>query len=127
MCSASARDRSDLTAKAAIRDEALRLFAQHGPDAVSLRQVAAAAGVSPGLVAHHYGSKESLRAAVDAHVAAVFDQMFTAIGTGGWDTAAGSSFTELIVSALPANSPIPAYLRRLLTSGDAAGAILFAA
>ena len=38
----------DRTARAAIRDEALRLFAAQGPDAVTVRQVAAAAGVSPG-------------------------------------------------------------------------------
>ena len=62
----------DRTARAAIRDEALRLFAAQGPDAVTVRQVAAAAGVSPGLVMHHFGSKAGLRAAVDEHVLAMF-------------------------------------------------------
>jgi ABC-type multidrug transport system fused ATPase/permease subunit len=47
----------DRTAWAVIRDEALRLFAGRGPDAVAVRQVAAAAGVSPGLVIHNFGSK----------------------------------------------------------------------
>ena len=46
----------DLTAKAVIRNTALRLFAERGPDGVSVREIAAAAGVSPALVIHHYGS-----------------------------------------------------------------------
>jgi AcrR family transcriptional regulator len=58
----------DRTARAIIRDEALRLFAAHGPDAVTVRQIAAAAGVSPALVVHHFGSKEGLREAVDQHL-----------------------------------------------------------
>jgi TetR/AcrR family transcriptional regulator, regulator of cefoperazone and chloramphenicol sensitivity len=65
----------DRTARAAIRDEALRLFADHGPDGVTVRQIAAAAGVSPGLVLHHFGSKEGLRRAVDEHVLGLFDRM----------------------------------------------------
>jgi hypothetical protein len=38
-------------------DEALRLFGNHGPDAVTLRDIAAAAGVSPALVVRHYGPR----------------------------------------------------------------------
>jgi pimeloyl-ACP methyl ester carboxylesterase len=40
---------------------ASRLFAVHGPAAVTVRQIATAAGVSPALVVHHFGSKEGLR------------------------------------------------------------------
>jgi TetR/AcrR family transcriptional regulator, regulator of cefoperazone and chloramphenicol sensitivity len=36
----------DRTARARIRDEALRLFAERGPDAVTVRDVAAAAGAA---------------------------------------------------------------------------------
>lgn len=61
----------DRTARARIRDEALRLFGNHGPDAVTLRDIAAAAGVSPALVVRHYGSKDGLREAVDDHVVRV--------------------------------------------------------
>jgi AcrR family transcriptional regulator len=122
--------REDLTSRAVIRDEALRLFAQLGPEAVSLRRVAAAAGVSPGLVAHHFGSKAGLREAVDAHVERVFDALFAALDDTDWtsEAPAGSlagSLAEAFVSALPPDSPIPAYLRRLLLSGDPAGQRLF--
>src|SRR5436853_7823828 len=59
---------SDLTAKARIRDAAMRLFGRDGVAASSLRAVARAAGVSPGLIVHHFGSKEGLIRAVDEAV-----------------------------------------------------------
>jgi len=58
---------ADLTARARIRDAALRLFAERGIDGATIRDIAKAAGVSPGLVRHHFGSKEGLRDACDAH------------------------------------------------------------
>ncbi len=57
----------DLTARARIRDAALRLFAERGMDGATIRDIAKAAGVSPGLVRHHFGSKEALREACDAY------------------------------------------------------------
>jgi AcrR family transcriptional regulator len=57
----------DLTARARIRDAALRLFADRGVDGSTIRDIAAQAGVSPGLVRHHYGSKEALRDACDEY------------------------------------------------------------
>ena len=62
---------SDLTTKARIRDTAMELFGAEGVAATSLRSVAAAAGVSPGLVVHHFGSKQGLVRAVDEAVARV--------------------------------------------------------
>ena len=50
---------------------ALEGFARDGVKATSIRDVAAAAGVSPGLVQHYFPSKAQLRAAVDEHVTAV--------------------------------------------------------
>jgi TetR/AcrR family transcriptional regulator, regulator of cefoperazone and chloramphenicol sensitivity len=57
----------DLTARARIRDAALRLFADRGVDGATIRDIAKAAGVSAGLVRHHFGSKEGLRDACDAY------------------------------------------------------------
>jgi AcrR family transcriptional regulator len=57
----------DLTARARIRDAALRLFAERGIDGATVRDIAKAAGVSAGLVRHHFGSKEALRDACDSY------------------------------------------------------------
>jgi len=54
-----------------IRAAALERFARHGVTATSVRDVAAAAKVSPGLVQHYFASKAALRAAVDEHVTEV--------------------------------------------------------
>ncbi|MER5338363.1 helix-turn-helix domain-containing protein [Micromonospora sp. NPDC002717] len=58
----------DVTARARIRDAAIRLFAEHGIDGTTVRDITQAAGVSPGLLRHHFGSKEALREACDLHV-----------------------------------------------------------
>ncbi len=58
---------ADLTARARIRDAAIACFAEAGFD-TSFRTIAARAGVSPGLITHHFGSKEALRAECDAEV-----------------------------------------------------------
>lgn len=55
----------DLTARARIRDAAIDLFAERGIAAATIRDIAQAAGVSSGLLRHHFGSKEGLRQACD--------------------------------------------------------------
>ncbi|PQM48347.1 HTH-type transcriptional regulator MtrR [Mycobacterium talmoniae] len=62
----------DLTAKARIRNAALDLYAQYGEDRVSLRDIASAAGVTLGLVQHHFKTKAGLRDAVDQLVVDYF-------------------------------------------------------
>lgn len=57
----------DLTARARIRDNAIRLFGENG-FSVPLRTIADAVGVSAGLVVHHFGSKQGLRDVCDAAV-----------------------------------------------------------
>jgi AcrR family transcriptional regulator len=70
MCSA----RSDLTAQAKIRDAAVAHFARDGFQKTNLRAIAATAGVSAGLVIHHFGSKERLRSVCDDHVLGILVQ-----------------------------------------------------
>ncbi|WP_017571939.1 TetR/AcrR family transcriptional regulator [Nocardiopsis halotolerans] len=67
---------SDLTARARIRDAAVTCFGQHGFD-VSVRAIAEQAGVSPGLVIHHFGSKAGLRQACDDHVVGIINEIKT--------------------------------------------------
>jgi AcrR family transcriptional regulator len=129
MSSADA-DPRDLTARATIRNAALRLFADRGPDAVTVREIAANAGVSAALVLHHFGSKDGLRAEVDGFAAQAFDAIFEAMPTeevvellsGG---AASGSLAEAFARGFPHGSPLPAYLGRLLLTHDPAGAALF--
>lgn len=58
----------DVTTRARIRDTAMRLFAEHGVRETTIRTIATEAGVAPGLVSHHFGSKQGLRDACDAYV-----------------------------------------------------------
>lgn len=62
------RSVDDLTAAARIRDAAVDQFGQHG-FSISVRTIAAAAGVSPGLVMHHFSTKAGLRRACDDYIA----------------------------------------------------------
>jgi AcrR family transcriptional regulator len=126
----STADVRDFTARANIRNAALRLFAERGHDAVTVREIATAAGVSPGLVLHHFGSKEGLRVAVVAHVVESFDAIFVdfddqelaeMLASGE----ANSSMAEAFIRVFPPGSPLPAYLRRLLLTNDPAGTTLF--
>jgi AcrR family transcriptional regulator len=58
----------DLTARARIREAALKHFAEEGYERATIRSIARTAGVSPGLLRHHYGSKDLLRTACDEYV-----------------------------------------------------------
>ena len=77
----------DLTGRARIRDAAIRRFGVDGFGA-SVRAIAADAGVSPGLVIHHFGSKDGLRAACDEHVLRLIreaeTEAFTKSGPAEW-------------------------------------------
>ncbi|MGW0180514.1 TetR family transcriptional regulator [Nocardia sp. NPDC003345] len=64
------RSSDDLSTRARIRDAALVLFGEQG-FGVGVRAIASAAGVSPGLVNHHFGSKEGLRRECDDRIRAV--------------------------------------------------------
>lgn len=67
MRSASGSSSTDLTARARILRAAIRRYASDGLKA-PLRQIAADAGVSAGLIVHHFGSVAGLRSACDQHV-----------------------------------------------------------
>jgi AcrR family transcriptional regulator len=115
----SAPHSDDLTARARIRQAALEQFAQHGYERTTIRGIAAAAAVSPGLVRHHFGSKEALRDAVDAHVMSeirrVNDEILAGSERGDLAPAAFSQtaltpFQNYLVQALVDGSPTMARL-----------------
>jgi AcrR family transcriptional regulator len=104
---------TDRTARARIRDAAIARFAEDGVDGATIRSVAAAAGVSPGLVIHHFGSKDALRVACDQHVTATIRaQKRAALGGGaGMDPLAA-------LRAYREGPPLLRYLARTLVDGS---------
>jgi AcrR family transcriptional regulator len=105
------RSVDDLTAAARIRDAAIAQFGQHG-FGTSVRAIAAAAGVSPGLVIHHFGSKDNLRRACDEYIAqAILEAKTESIQS----TDPASWFAQL--AEIESFAPAMAYLARTLQSG----------
>lgn len=86
-------------------------FGRDGVNRVTIRAIAADAGVSPALVIHHFGSKECLRKACDAHVVALI--------RGGDDAA--PDLTAMLESA----TPVRRYLARAFLDGTSDAAALF--
>jgi AcrR family transcriptional regulator len=116
--------RADQTAAAAIRIAALELFAERGYSGVTIRQIAAAAGVSPALVIHHYGSKEKLRAVLEERVAAFVESMLAELARAP-DEGGSASVAELFADRLEREPAMAAYVRRLLVDGGPAGMALY--
>src|SRR5258708_25834172 len=117
-------DPADLTAAAAIRIAAMKLFAERGYAEVTVRQIASAAGGSPALVIHHYGAKENLRAVLRERVAAFVESMLADLArvtAGGGST----SVAELFADRLEREPGLAGYVRRLLADGGSAGVDLF--
>lgn len=105
----------DLTGQARIRDAALRLFGEQGFDRATLRGIAEAAGVSPGLVRHHFGSKEGLRDACDAYLAKTVERINEQVRT---DETPGQ--VNYVAVAGAAFGPYRSYVVRALVEGRAA-------
>ncbi|MDE0804419.1 MAG: helix-turn-helix domain containing protein [Acidimicrobiales bacterium] len=63
------RPRGEQEVKEAVLEAASTLFAEKGPTATSLREIAQAAGVNHGLLHRHFGSKQRLVRAVHDHLA----------------------------------------------------------
>lgn len=110
----------DRTTRARIRDAAVVLFGRDGFDATSVRAVAAAAGVSPGLVIHHFGSKDGLRLACDRYIVDEF------IGRKG-ELASGraSALIEQWLADVDRMTPLIDYAARMLTSDTPSADSLF--
>jgi AcrR family transcriptional regulator len=114
------RVEADLTARARIRDAALRHFAERGVDGTTIRGIATDVGVSAGLVQHHFGSKEELRAACDAYVMnTIRREASQALDERRLDD------PTFIADAYATASPIMRYLARALVDGSPAAAALF--
>ena len=88
-------------------------FADKGFRGATMRGIAAAAGVSLGLVQHHFGSKEELRAACDERVLELVRAKVAALEDG--------SFSDpQVLATLMAMAPaVQRYVGRALVDGSA--------
>ncbi|GAA2884267.1 TetR family transcriptional regulator [Actinoplanes cyaneus] len=106
---------SDLTARARIRDAAIGLFAEKGVAGATIRDIAQAAGVSSGLLRHHFGSKEGLRDACDEWATSRVAELQIRFAE-----------TQLIGALPPDTMILQRYLVRSLMDGSPTGMRLFA-
>jgi TetR/AcrR family transcriptional regulator, regulator of cefoperazone and chloramphenicol sensitivity len=116
---------SDLTAKARIRDAAMKLFGAEGVAASSLRAVARAAGVSPGLIVHHFGSKQGLIRAVDEAVLARINLTLSEVPIEGSGAELIAQRGEVVAALLRSQPALCDYLGRALSERTEASAELF--
>ncbi len=110
----------DLTARARIREVALQHFAERGLTGTTFRGIASDAGVSPGLVQHHFGTKHELRAACDAHALDVLRRQTAAVLDEG-----KLGDPAYIAAAYAVTPQLTRYLVRTLVDGSPSAAALF--
>jgi AcrR family transcriptional regulator len=103
----------DRTTFARIRDAAIDRFAADGIAGTSIRTIAAAAEVSPGLVIHHFGSKDGLRNACDEHVATLIRTLKSEAMAAGIGFDVGSA-----LQSVGDSPPFARYLARTLIDGS---------
>ncbi|BBX29463.1 TetR/AcrR family transcriptional regulator [Mycolicibacterium alvei] len=104
----------DLTPKARIRNAALDLYSKYGQDRISLRAIASEAGVTLGLVQHHYKTKAGLRDAVDQLVVDHFASALSEVPDIGGPADLTAARDAAVHTMLEANPPVVNYVRRAL-------------
>lgn len=117
---------ADLTAKARVRNAALELFAEHGEQRVSLRKVAAHAGVTLGLVQHHFKTKDGLRKAVDQRVVDYFAAAIAEVPDEGLveGVSAVAARDDAVRAMLRDNPVVVDYVRRDALDPASGGSLL---
>jgi TetR/AcrR family transcriptional regulator, regulator of cefoperazone and chloramphenicol sensitivity len=111
----SARDRLIAATK--------QLVSVHGFD-VSVRQIAAAAGVTHGLVLHHFGGKDGLIAEVNQSILDQASHLMAALPATQDDDAL-ADFGRLLERFVSETPEISGYLARVMTRQDNQAVVLF--
>jgi len=116
----------DITAKARIRDAALQLFAKRGEQRVSMRQVAARAGVAVGSIQHHFGTRDGLLRAVNECVIGYFQDAINAADHSDASTpgAIAAARDQSVTRMLQTNPDILNYVRREILDPASSGTLL---
>jgi TetR/AcrR family transcriptional regulator, regulator of cefoperazone and chloramphenicol sensitivity len=88
------------------------LYAEYGEDRTSMRAIAAAAGVTVGLVVHHFGTKDRLRDAVEQLVVDYFAQAIARVPVTGTPAEIGAARDAAVQEMLATNPTVVNYLLR---------------
>jgi AcrR family transcriptional regulator len=105
-----------------IIDAALEGFARDGAAATSIRDVASAAGVSPGLVQHYFPSKAALRGAGDEHVKQIARE---ALGVHEFEGDVVEDLAERLTALVAENFVALRYVARGVSESDPAAMAIF--
>lgn len=116
------RPPEDLTARARIRDAALRQFAERGFIRATLKDIAEEAGVSVGLVQHHFETKEGLRQACDEAAMGIVARQLEGLAEIERE---GGARPDVIASLYDTSPLLVRYLIRLLIDGSDTATTLF--
>ena len=88
-----------------IQDAAKQIFADHGIEAASMREIALAAGYSTGLIYAYFETKEELYAEIlRDSLDALYEAMVAATGSKTW-IGRSSAFTSARISGPPPHTP----------------------
>ncbi len=116
---------SDLTGLARIRNAALDGFAGDGVAATSIRDVARRAGVSPGLVQHHFSTKAELVEAVNEHVVAIARDAFGDPSESDSPIDAQQELGDRVTAFVREHPTAVRYVARSAADGDQAALEIF--
>lgn len=116
---------ADLTAKARIRQVALELFALNGADATSMRAISSRAGVTVGLITHHFGTKAGLIQAVEDDLLNGIKDAITYQQSDASVDGVVRKLDQRLLDHIDENPLVAAYLRRMmLIEGNGEGSDL---
>ena len=113
--------REDLSSAARLRLSALELYAERGEHATSVRDVGKNAGVAPGLVRHHFGSKDGLTRAVDDDIIDLVRATLEAVPLEGTPLEISAARDAAFQELLRERPLIGGYLAQALTAPRASG------
>src|SRR3954452_8645430 len=115
----------DLTPQARIRNAALAMYADQGAARTSVRDVAGAAGVSPGLVQHYFPTKAELQDCVNRYVVDLATAAFADLDQSTSPEESAEDLGRRITAFIRAHPDALAYVARAVIDGDAAALGLF--
>lgn len=109
---------------------AMQMFAERGYDSVTVRDISREAGVSVGLINHHFGSKEGLREAVNRSFIRQFEEAIsTRTDLGPGRARSREEITNWVEDWIDRHIDnwdlTKAYMRRAILEGSDWGAELF--